>query len=272
MKKALSYRRFLLLIPFSGMIALAPVASAADIASDNASNAPYDDGWQYGDNGGTGFSEWRLFENGTEGSSGYFIGDSTNLSGGSGADINSSGEAFGMYGNSGKEATAYRDFSSALSVGQSFTIQLAVNYRNGFKGIDLRDGVDPDARNTIFNFNVAGDDYVVQNAATGNGSIGNSYSANSAFTLSFTQTSLDGGTWNIIRSGGVSDNDSGTYSGLATGFKLYVGGTDVGPQNDLFANNMAISAVPEPSTWSAVMAALALFVIVYRVRSRKQLN
>jgi hypothetical protein len=92
-----------------------------------------------------------------------------------------------------------------FSVGQVFSIDLAVNFRNGFKGIDVRDSTTAN----IFNFNVgnvgAGDDYIVQFAASGNGSIGNSYSSNTAFNLSFTQTSASGGTGKIARSGGICE-------------------------------------------------------------------
>ena len=137
--------------------------------------------------------------------------------------------------------------------GQTFSIQLAVNFRNGYKGFDLRGDTTGDP--TIFNFNVGGDDYVVNNAATGNGSIGNSYSNDSIFTLAFAQTNLSGGTWSITRSGGISDFDTGTYSGVARSFKLYVGGTDGGAQDSLFVNNLA--TVPEPSVLGLLAAAVA---------------
>src|SRR5437879_1489641 len=60
---------------------LAQNAPAVIIASDNASSAPYNDGWQNGDNGGFGFGAWGL---GGFGTAGGFIGDSTANAGGSG--------------------------------------------------------------------------------------------------------------------------------------------------------------------------------------------
>jgi hypothetical protein len=74
---------------------------------------------------------------------------------------------------------------------------MAVNCRNGAKGVDLF-GTD---NIQIFKFNAGSDDYTVAGAATGNGSIGNSYSNNTLFDLRFEQTSSTGGTWSIARSG-----------------------------------------------------------------------
>ncbi|MGH8045663.1 MAG: PEP-CTERM sorting domain-containing protein [Chthoniobacterales bacterium] len=256
--------RIALLLPAVGMLAFTHTTNAASTAGDNASNVPYDDGWQNGDNGGFGFSAWTL--NTTGGVAGRFIGNSTGLAS-PGANINVGGESFGMYGASASQSNALRDFTGSLSVGQTFSIQLAVNFRNGFKGIDLLATSTP-----IFTFNTVGDDYVVSNATTGNGSIGNAYSDNTAFAVSVTQTSAGGGTWSIIRSGGVSDSDSGTYTGVATGFKLFVGNTDGGSPNDFFSNSMTVSAVPESSTWGALMGALAALLVFRRIRTRARLH
>jgi hypothetical protein len=206
----------------------------ASIAADNASNAPYDNGWQSGDNGGTGFGAWSFVNSGSHS---YFIGSSTDLSG-PGANINVSGESFGMFGGSGGFADAARSFSAPLAVNQAFSIDLAVNFRNGNKGIDLRNS----SNVVLFNFNVGSDDYRVNSV-----SIGSAYSANTAFRLTFVQTSASGGSWTVVRSGGVTDTDSGTYSGVLQNFKLYVAGTDGGAANNLYANNMSISAIPEPT-------------------------
>src|SRR6476619_4499680 len=42
------------------LVLVADTASASVVASDNASNASYTDGWQTGDNGGIGFGPWTL--------------------------------------------------------------------------------------------------------------------------------------------------------------------------------------------------------------------
>ena len=249
---------------------------AAALGTDNVNQTAYDDGWQDGDDGsasGNAFSPWSLTTSTTgSGFAGHFIGDSTQSDGGSGGNINVNGESFGMFGGPGGptdtgEANAFRSFvggdgttPTPLSVGQTFSIDIVVNFRNGFKGIDLRDTTDT----TVFNFNIGGDDYVVNNAATGNGSIGNTYSGDTVFSLSFTQTSAGGGTWQIDRSGGVTDSDSGTYTGALQSIKLYVGNTDGGDANNLYANNLAI--VPEPSALAMLFGGAGLMMLLRRRR------
>ena len=221
--------------------------SASMVGLDNASASAYDAPgfWENGDNGaisGTPFTGWSLSSSGSN--SGHFIGDSTTLaSSNSGAEINSSGESFGMFGHSGQFATATRDFKGGpLSVGQTFSADLGVNFRNGNKGINLLNSSGAELVN--FNTgNVTGsDDYTVNGSSLGFG-----FDMNTAFNIRFSQTSLSGGTWEIARSGGLTDVASGTYSGLASGFQFYVSGTDNGAaENNLFFNNLSVT--PEPTS------------------------
>ena len=243
--------RGLILLPAALLLSNITVRGAI-VGADFASDAAYNPAWANGSDGGTAatFGPWVLVIQGGGPNAGHFIGNSTGL-GGPGADINTANESFGMYGHSGQASEAFRDFNGAtLSVGQTFSLNLAVNFRNGNKGFDLRDASDA----VIFNFNIGGDNYVVSNATTGSGSIGNAYSANTAFNLSFTQTSATGGTWTITRSGGVTDSDSGTYTGVPENFKLYNSGTDNGADaNNLYSNSFTV--VPEPS--SAILLGFA---------------
>ena len=241
---------------------------AADplVGNDNANQSAYSDGWQTGDDGsasGDGFSGWFLASS-TSGSNtfaGFFIGDSRNISGGSGADINVNTNSWGMYASNGGVSTnsAYADAyrwlvepdgttHTTLGVGQTFSIDLAVNYRNGFKGIDLRDASD----NTFFNLNIGADDYVVSGSGvtSGAGSISDAYANNTALHLTFTQTSTNGGIWTISRTGAIADFDSGTYTNAPLSFKLYVGNTDSGSENDFYANNVRIVSGPVYETWA----------------------
>lgn len=240
------------------MVGIAALSAASVRASTEGSDTAGNYAtWLNGSNLGTGFGSWTFA---TSDTSGHFLGSSTNLSP-SLPDINTGGQSFGMYAANPGFATATRPFDGGtLALGQSFSIDLAVNFRNGFKGIDLLDGV-----TTIFNFNIGGDDYSVT-AATGGGSIGNAYSDNTKFHLEFTQLTLGGGSWTITRTGGVADLDSGTYSGAASGFRLYIGNTDGGSANDLYANNPTISPVPEPSTIALVGVGL---IGMWFVRRRK---
>lgn len=263
-------------IVLAGTTLMGGASHAAVIGTDNTTAGAYADGWQSGDNGavsGAPFTGWNLVANQPTGTfAGFFTQDSTTISNsngttGNGGNINTGGKAFGMYGGgAGSEADAYRSFNGGpLAIGQAFSVDLVVNFRNGFKGINVRNFGD-DA--TLFNFKVAplttngitSDDYFVNSATTGNGSLGSGYSSNSVFHVTLTQTSAAGGVWRVDRSGGIIDSDTGTYTGLPSSIKLYVGGTDGGDPNNLYANNLAITAVPEPATFAVVGgASLAMF-------------
>jgi hypothetical protein len=227
-----------------GTFALAIVSYAAATAgADSADQPAYKDGWALDSNGGTGFKGWKLVSSGSTGACGYFVGDSKAITSGSGGDINSTGKSFGLYGHgTGNSAEATRLFDSPLEAGQTFSVDIVVNYRNGNKGFDLR-GAD---EKPIFNLNVGGDDYIINNATTGSGSIGNDFSDNTTIKLTFTQTSETGGTWTLTRTGGVSKSVNGTYAGVAAGIKFYASGTEEGPPNDLHLNNLAVTAPPAP--------------------------
>jgi hypothetical protein len=109
----------------------------AQIASDNAGN--YSGGWTNESNGGTGFGPWTISVNqdGTTHYAGAFIGN-PNSAGISGFGTS----AFGLYANplaNNPSVVASRDFSSPLQVGQTFSLQWAVNWdtdstnRKGFR-------------------------------------------------------------------------------------------------------------------------------------------
>lgn len=237
--------------------------AAVFVGSDSASDTVYNSPWVTGSDGGTvaTFGSWTLTNGG--GSSGRFIGDSTTLNPtNAGANINTVGESFGMFAHTGQTSEAFRNFNgNTLSVGQTFSLNLAVNFRNGNKGFDLRNS----SNAVIFNFNIGGDTYVVNSATTGNGTIGNTYSAISAFALSFTQTTGTGGTWSITRSGGVSDLDSGTYTGVPENFKFYNSQTtgSGAAQDNLFFNSLTV--VPEPS--AALLGGLGALMLLRRRRN-----
>ena len=215
--------------------AMASASFAATPGTDNADESAYAAGWSGGSNGGTGFRGWNLVLDGQGDAGGFFIGDSKKTGA---ADINTNSRSFGMFGHDKAKSTdAYRSFDSPLDVGQSFSVEIQVNFRDGNKGFDLRSSDEK----AIFNLNVGADDYTVHLAATGAGSIGTDYSNNSVFNLVFTQTSAAGGTWTLTRSGGFSKTVSGTYNGVAAGFKFYAAGTTDVPENALSFNSLAIT-------------------------------
>ena len=211
--------------------------------SDNASNYG---SWTNGTNAGTGFSNWDMW---AVGSAGFFrassIGDGF-------GDINTSGNTFGMYGNpsGANNANAQRFLNNTgspevagrqyLLPGQSFKIDLAIAYRNGFKGIDLFD----QNFTQLFNFNVGSDVY----STTTNGNLGWAYNQASVFQLQVNQT--DTNSYEVIITRGSDVYNSGTRTGQFSGFKLYVGSTDAGALNNLFFNNLAVQKCAMTTTWN----------------------
>ena len=241
---------------------------AATPGSDNANDPAYDGGFVDNSDGGTPntFSAWTIAINPPGGNAGSFIGDSTSLAAGnSGGNINVGGESFGLFAHSGQNVDASRSFDSPLTDGQVFTIQLAVNFRNGNKGFDLRDATSA----TIFNLNIGGDAYTVT-AATGGGALfGGTYDSNTVFSISITQTDGTGGTWTVTRSGGLTDSASGTYTGVGAGIHLYNSMTtgSGAAEDNLFFNNLAV--VPEPSSLSLLVgpAILGAWFFIRRRRT-----
>ena len=245
---------------------------AANLDVDNANASAYAGGWDntfpvYSLDGsvgsGNGFGGWQLTAN----PNAAIRIESVSSLGGGNTLLDTAGKSFrlsGGYYTTDGGATYQQAYANAvrwidpsgLDVGQSFTFQMAVNWRNGAKGVNLYDT----AGNKVFNFNIGGDDYVVNNTLLGNGSIGNAYSNNTIFDLRFDQTSLTGGNWTITRSGGVSDLDTGTYSGTLRRFGFYAGGSGTNGNNDaLFFNSLAV--VPEPSVGSLFLGGLGLLAL-----------
>lgn len=237
--------------------ALAAFSHAATIGVNNAS--ALSGGWNDGDNTnvlGTPFGNWSLSAVDNGGFAGFFAGSSIDVGGGN---IDSGGQSFGIYGNAGGVANASMPLNSSLATGQTLSFDLAVNFRNGNKGVDVFAG-----GLKAFNLNIGSDDYIVSDAATGNGSLGDDYSADTVFTLSFNQISAAEGLWEITRSGGVTSTTSGTYTGAISSLGLYVVDTEGGDPNNLYANNFTV--VPEPS--SALLGGIGVLVLLRRSRRR----
>ena len=107
-------------------------------ATDNASNSAYSDGFQNGDNGGSGFNAWSI----TYGNStGTFVGNPANDGMGT-AGIGTT--AWGAYanGNTSGWVNATRSLSTAMQVGDSLSFYWAMNWDSGgaggSKGFDLK--------------------------------------------------------------------------------------------------------------------------------------
>ncbi len=117
-------------ILFGMLMARVGMAQAATPAYDDASQSAYADGWQAGDNGGTGWGgSWNLNTapppDGDK--AGFIVGTSQNNGFGNG-NIDTENLAWGMYANSGYYAQASRSFNGNLSIGQSVILSMD----NGF--------------------------------------------------------------------------------------------------------------------------------------------
>ncbi len=237
-------------------------------ASDNAANYA-GSGWTDGSNQGTGFADWSLNNNG-DGSTlfgGNFLGDSTSGAG----NINTGGNAFGMFANPNAAfSTAVRSFGSALGVNDQFSFQMAVNFDNGNKGFNLRTAGD-----SIFNFNIGNGGAVSSANATLNpgAGAGYNYGGNDAvINVLLLVTSPNALSYQINRTS--SQGFQGTlFSGEVTGiaasidnFEFYVSDTDAGDQNNLYFNNLDVSVVPEPGTYALILGWAAMLWIAVRRR------
>jgi hypothetical protein len=206
------------------------------IAADDADN--YDPpAWDTNNNQGTGFGPWAFDENiPSGGQAGRFIGSfSTAL------DVNS--KSFGLFANSATSTSygATRPFLKALEQGDTFTVSVGVNFRDGAKGFNLRD-----ANNvSVVNFNTGNNAYNLEGIALFNGS----YDANTVFTFTFTQNENDI-SWVVVRSGGQSDTQSGTLpnkpAGTITNIRFYNSSAgnegDGGGARNLYFNSLEMTS------------------------------
>ena len=246
MKKATS----LILALFLMMGISETVFAQVTIASDDASNYST---WSNGNNSGEGFTSWDLWTQNTDGSNfaGHFLASSSarNL-----GDIDTDSKSFGMYGNpigSSPQANAQRFFTNTGSTessgraflleGMKFSIDLAIAYRDGYKGIDILD----QSYNQLFNFNVGSNDYT-----TSDGSLGWTYDQYSIFEIEITQVNSTQYQVSIIR--GTDTYTSSLRTGQVSGFKLYVGNTTNDDLNNLHFNNLKVTASGEVELGSIV--------------------
>jgi hypothetical protein len=244
------------------LILIAATLHAATPGFDNAADPVYGGngaGSFDGKDGGTPetFGPWTVTTNPANISDRAFIGDSTTLaSGNSGGDINSSGVSFGI--SAPGSLRAARSFDTPLSIGQTFSIQLAFNARFGLfdKGVDIYDT----NGNTIFNLAIAGDLYDV-NSSGAVSEFELPYDPNTIFTFQLMRTSTVEWTWTMIRSGGLSGIQSRTvpYLGVPASFDVYASNGST-----MYFNN--IQVVPEPSTLVLIAGPAFLGAIFYARR------
>ena len=253
-------KKIALLLAVFGLLGLNAVAST--LASDNANNSPYEPGdtWANGQNGGFGFQPWSF-----TGAANFFIGSSTGNGGGGGTGIDTNGHAWGIFASGGAFPTAYRPFNGALSVGQTFSLQMDNGFidNSAYVGFQLGDG----QGNIPFSFEFFGGQnnysYDIGNNRFDTGvpfttsglSIALTLGASNAFSLAITP--IGGATTTINGTLGSSNLVQVALFNLSAG---------AGSSHDVFFNNLAI--VPEPSSL-ALIALSAAFGGSYLWRRRR---
>ena len=186
---------------------------------------------------GTGFGDWT-FDIAGNGSEGRFIGSFS-------TELDVSSESFGLFANnnSGAVSGATRSFPKSLEEGDVFKVSVGVNFRDGNKGFDLRDG----SNRTVANFNVGSDKYTMD----GTDLYSDVYDANTVITFTFTQNASTL-SWTADRTGGRTESQSGTVgvsSGTITNIRLYNAGNAAGDgdggsgQRNLYLNSFEYTSL-----------------------------
>lgn len=229
------------------------VAYGANIGDDNASNAPYGDGWQSTDNGGTGLGAWTL---NAGGSGGHYIGTT-----GEGAD-----PSFGLFsgGNTASDfANAERDFTGgALTTGQTFSIDLGntgVDSGGGEIGLNLTDG-----GSTVFTLKFVGGDFnwLINDGGSDFGS-GQAFASDTELAFTFTYEGANNYSYTFGSSASGSNfNATNTINGI-DGFRLFT--NEQGSGENFGAND--ISVVPEPGAFALLGGLMALTFVALKRRA-----
>ena len=271
----LSVTAFVILLFGSGL------ARASSLAFDSAADPAYNGGWGNGSNGGYGWgSGWQFF-----GPGGFIIGTSTtNGVGDPGwdGDIDTDGRSWGeltsVDPHSDSVADATRAFSGALSIGQSFTINMDNGIEYGGSPLAASSSVRLGNQfgtaftlavqiNTNFStYYVIGDatgSHVLPLALTDQGLhivFALTSSKNYEFSVSGAGTDAPSGLPYVFS--GILDDSLGTN---ITSVSLVSENSGTNPANWNFFNDMAI--VPEPSALLLVGLALPLALLLRRNKS-----
>jgi hypothetical protein len=246
-----------LVFPLLFSLALVTAAHAALPASDKANDPAYTGGtWTTATNGGTGFGAWSF---GATGAGNHFIG------------LTGEGEnpSFGVFagGAAGNGSNADRQFTGALSDGQTFSMDIG-NTANvttggvGVIGLNLLDGT-----NVVFTikFTGGGTSWAQNNGGSDFG-IGQAFAANTPLHFSFTLVSGATKTYNYTFGSASGTNfvgSVGNYTNI-TGVRVFSNAQGV--NENVGINNLAI--VPEPGTLS-LLAGPAILGAWFFIRRRR---
>ncbi|MBA3725026.1 MAG: PEP-CTERM sorting domain-containing protein [Armatimonadetes bacterium] len=219
---------------------------------DSAADPIYNDGWQTGDNGGTGFGPWSLS---TSGNAGSLVITSNNNGSGGGPGIDSAGRSLGGFADDGSLFAASRLINTPLSPGDFFS----ANFDNGLvdtSALVLMGLSAPGAGSTIRFVGGATNYELVDSGGSATSTIGftdggllGRWDVLTPTSYQFTLTRLsDNASWNTTRTIGNTAFDRFIFQNAGAGATF---------QHDAFVNSFTV--VPEPGTFAALgLCALAL--------------
>ncbi|MCB9004936.1 MAG: VCBS repeat-containing protein [Ardenticatenaceae bacterium] len=243
------------LFKLSGLLALAlllvttsahatPPIGGPNAAHDQADAAAYAS-WDNGDNDGFGFGAWTLATSGVN--AGHFMGAATGNGDGdtnTDGDIDTGGESWGLWANSGDTAEAVRTFSSALAIGDTFQIDMDNGWIDNTNTVGF--GLRNSANENLFEFYfVGGEASYTINDASGPTFTGIGFTDEGLHIL-FTLTGSD--TYRVIVTlveTGVSQTFWGSLMNPAGGqsvaeARLFNANAGNGGTNNAFFNNLHI--------------------------------
>jgi hypothetical protein len=249
-----------LAIVVGGLFAARPT-SAAVIASDDASDSAYDDGLDDGDNGGFGFTAWNRFPDANGANSGWFVGSSANNGDGDGNadnDIDTAGEAWGVYASNSNLADAFRGFQQSLQVGWTFSIAMDNGFidSGGSVGFGLRTAGGADRLEFFFG---GGSSNYTLNDSAGVADSGIGFT-DEGLDLVFLLTGADTYKLSVTTLGnGATTTFTGTLSssGAITNVRLFNFNAGSGSSNDAFFNSLVITT-PTPAALPGGLAIMGL--------------
>jgi hypothetical protein len=236
-------------------------ARAASPAFDSAADPAYDDGWQSGDDGGTGWGgPWLI--SGSALGQGAFIGSSTTNGDGDDdqdGDIDTAGRAFGLFVElEGAVVSAFRNFDGSLAIGESFSLDLDNDPGSGEPGFRLYPGMG-DFRfrfrySPFFGtYQVVDADGFVPLGIPG---------TDEGLRVEFTLTGADTYALAVTPAGGATSVHSGTLASAGAIVRLaLVGSGEDATRRDTFFNNLSVTPpapVPALPGWTQTAAVLLL--------------
>jgi hypothetical protein len=230
---------------------------AANLAFDSAADAAYSDDWNAGDNGGFGFDPWSL-QLPIQGVGGHYVATSTengdgldngDVGGAPGdGDIDTAARAWGMFANQTASGStrAFRPFTGGpLDVGQ----HAIVHFDNGFIDVGGSAGVVLEGfnGNTATVRFVGGDANYTLLDGDGVRDTGVGFT-DEGLTIDWVLTSPTTYDVTLTRRDGVTNTLSGNYTATTSGLAIYNQNAGFGSSNNVYANGMTVTPVPEPAS------------------------